>query len=576
MTAFLRQRRRLPPETDDVRSPRLAIRRVRLLLCVLSGAMLGFSFPPSALGILACFGLVPLLIVLADIDEISRALRYSYIAFFVFHLITLNWTGGFSHGNDPYMMIAGSITILAHPFFYFIPVAAYVFVRRKLGDRAALIALPFLWVAYEYSHSLTEWSFPWLTLGNSQTYDLARIQFISTTGVYGLSVWILLTNVLGFLLYSHVARARGSLRSPQVVGLVGLLATVYLVPLAYGLVVLSGADAAREHAPEREEPSITVGIVQSNVDPWDKWSLTGFDVLRLYLRMTGSLIQDASPKKPDLVLWPETAVPYLILTDQNQFFLSDLRSRLDSIGVPVLTGLPHAVYYRNSAEAPPSAKTLQRTGERYDAFNAAALIEPGNPRIAWYGKMKMVPFAERVPYADMFYAFDFLRWGVGIGGWQIGKDTTIFTERKTGARFATVICYESVYPDLVAAFVRKGAEFISIITIDSWWGRMSGAFQHHQFAILRSVENRRWIARCAVGGISCFIDPYGRTYDNTELFTQATLARTIGRRTELSFYSEHGDWLGLSCVWLGCAFLAAALGQSFLNKKREQAWQTRL
>jgi apolipoprotein N-acyltransferase len=574
MTTFFRRKTGLPSEPAEVRSRRHALRRIRILLCVLSGAMLGFSFPPSTLGILACFGLVPLLIVLADIEEIGRALRYSYVTFFVFHLITLNWTGGFSHGNDPYMMIAGSITILAHPFFYFIPVAAYLFVRRKLGDRAALAALPFLWVAYEYSHSLTEWSFPWLTLGNSQTYDLVRIQFISATGVYGLSVWILLMNVLGFLLYSQLARADGSFRSRGVVGLIGLLVTVYLLPLVPGLLVLSGADAAREREPETAGPSITVGIVQSNVDPWKKWSVSGFDVLRLYVGMTRSLVHAASPRRPDLILWPETAVPYLILTEQNQFLLSDLRSRLDSIGVPVLTGLPQAVFYRNPADAPPSAKTIQRTGERYDAFNAAALLDPGSTKVQWYGKMKMVPFAERVPYADVFYALDFLRWDVGIGGWQIGRDTTIFTERKTGAKFAAMICYESVYPDLVAAFVRKGAEFVSIVTIDSWWGRMSGAYQHHQFAILRAVENRRWIARCAVGGISCFIDPYGRTYDDTELFTQATLVRTIGRRTGLSFYSEHGDWLGLTCAWLSCAFLAAALGQVFLNKKREQAWQT--
>ncbi len=574
MTPFFLRKTGLPLEPDEVRSRRHALRRIRILLCVLSGVMLGFSFPPSSLGILACFGLVPLLIVLADIEEIGRALRYSYVAFFVFHLITLNWTGGFSHGNDPYMMIAGSITILAHPFFYFIPVTAYLFVRRKFGDRAALTALPFLWVAYEYSHSLTEWSFPWLTLGNSQTYDLVRIQFISATGVYGLSVWILLMNVLGFLLYSHIARADGFFRSRRVIGLVGLLVTVYLLPLVPGLLVLSGADAAREREPETAGPSITVGIVQSNVDPWNKWSVSGFDALRLYVGMTRSLVHVASPRKPDLILWPETAVPYLILTEQNQFLLSDLRSRLDSIGVPVLTGLPQAVFYRNPADAPPSAKTIQRTGERYDAFNAAALIDPGSSKIQWYGKMKMVPFAERVPYADIFHALDFLRWDVGIGGWQIGRDTTIFTERKTGAKFATMICYESVYPDLVAAFVRKGAEFVSIVTIDSWWGRMSGAYQHHQFAILRAVENRRWIARCAVGGISCFIDPYGRTYDDTELFTQATLVRTIGRRTELSFYSEHGDWLGLTCAWLSCAFLAAALGKVFLNKKREQAWQT--
>jgi apolipoprotein N-acyltransferase len=188
--------------------------------------------------------------------------------------------------------------------------------------------------------------------------------------------------------------------------------------------------------------------------------------------------------------------------------------------------------------------------------------------------MKMVPIAERVPYADAFYFLDFLRWGVGIGGWQIGPDSTIFVEQRTGTRFSTMICYESTYPDFVAAFVRKGAEFIAIITIDSWWDRMSGAYQHQQFAIFRAVENRRWIARCAVGGFSCFIDPYGRVYDKTDLFTQTSLVRTLERSSALTIYTAHGDWLSEVCLLVAGMFCAAALGQKFKNKKRRLAWQT--
>jgi len=123
--------------------------------------------------------------------------------------------------------------------------------------------------------------------------------------------------------------------------------------------------------------------------------------------------------------------------------------------------------------------------------------------------------------------------------------------------------------------VRKGAEFLTLVTIDSWWDHMSGAYQHQQISILRAVENRRWLVRCAVGGISCFIDPYGRVYDRTELFTTATLSRTIGRRTDLTVYSRYGDWLGEICAWLSMALLAAGAGQTFLRKKRTQQWQNK-
>jgi apolipoprotein N-acyltransferase len=469
------------------------------------------------------------------------------------------------------MMIAGAITMLAHPFFYFIPIACYWWLKKVLGARAAALAFPLLWLSYEYSHTLSEWSFPWITLGNTQTYDLARMQIVSVTGVWGLSLWVLILNVIGFFLYSRFAH-HPPLRDWKSWGLLALLVVAFAVPRIYGERELSGSAAEGGAKGAGGLPPIRIGIIQSNVDPWDKWKNTGYDAIRLYIGMTGDLMAKKESAPPAVVLWPETAVPYYILSDRNRTLLDDIRRALDQMGASVVTGFPQVRYYGDSTAAPPSAKRDPRSGARYDTYNAAAFIQPGVQEIPWYGKMKMVPLAERIPYADLFQSFDFLRWNVGIGGWQIGRDTLVFQERKTGARFSTLICYESVYPDFVAAFVRKGAEFLTILTIDSWWGRMPGAYQHKQFALLRAIENRRWIARCAVGGISCFIDPYGRTYETTELFTRATIAWDIGRSNQFSFYTQHGDWLPIGALWFAAAFLVAALGRQFLQKKRNELW----
>ncbi|MBI4535459.1 MAG: apolipoprotein N-acyltransferase [Ignavibacteriae bacterium] len=537
-----------------------------MLLCVLSGTLLGLSFPPGRLGILACVGLIPLLIVLSSIDGIRGSKRYIYVTMLVFHIITLNWTGGYAHGNDGYMMIAGFVTMVFHPFFYLVPMLSYMFLKKHVGERGALISLPFMWVGYEYSHSLSEWSFPWLTIGNSQSYNLSHIQFISATGVFGLSLWILLLNVLGYFLLASLLRKEFKLQSRTSILFAMVWLLFYFLPAIHGSMVLSDVTLMGEQPSSENKRAITVGIVQSNVDPWEKWKQTGMETINLYLSLTREMIENS--EKPDIVLWPETAVPYYLLTPANRPTLEYLRNRLTELDVPVLAGLPQAIYYSDSTEAPPSAKRVQQTGERYDAFNAAAFIQPGVEELPWYGKMKMVPIAERVPYADAFYFFDFLRWGVGIGGWQVGMDSVIFIEKKTGARFCSMICYESTYPEFVASFVKRGAEFITIITIDSWWDRMSGAFQHHQFAIFRAVENRRWIARCAVGGLSSYIDPYGRVYDRTDLFTKTTLSRTIERRSELTFYTEHGEWLAQTSVVVWGMFLAAGVGQLYKNKRR--------
>ena len=526
-------------------------RLLHYALSVLSGAMMGFSFPPSQLGILAIFGLVPILIVMSDFQRIKPALRYIYISMMVFHLITLNWTGGYAHGNDIYMMIAGGVTMLVHPFFYFLPFGAYLYIKKYLGEGIALSSFPFVWIAYEYSHSLSEWSFPWITIGNSQTYDISAIQYISFTGVYGISFWILILNAIAFVLYSGLANGRFKPLSWKSFVLLGIFAAVFFAPRWYG------ADVHAKAQEEIQLPTITVGIIQPNIDPWEKWRRNGFDVARTYLEKTRELLRDKSVR-PDVVLWPETAIPEFLLLPSRQNLLDTIRNELDRLDVSVLTGVQHAVYYEDSTLAPPSAKR-SITGQRYDVFNAAAFVQPGTSEIPWYGKMKMVPIAERVPYADAFYFMDFLRWGVGVGGWQIGPGQVLFTEKRTGTKFATLICYESTYPGFVASFVRKGAEFISIITIDSWWGRMSGAFQHQRYAVLRAIENRRWIARCALGGISGFIDPRGYEYDNTELFSQAILQRTIERRTDLSWYSEHGDVFAQLLSFIGLIVVLIAV-----------------
>ena len=348
--------------------------------------MLGASFPPSALGVLACFALVPLLILLADVPETGTGLRYTYLAMLVFHLITLNWTGGYAHMKDPYMMIAGAVTMTVHPLFYFIPVGLYLYIRKRAGAVTALVALPFLWTGYEYTHALSEWSFPWLTLGNSQSYDLARIQIADVTGVYGLSLWILILNVLAFALYSVLAAGWSGRRIPRAAwGWTAAIVLVFFLPWVYGTAVLSGATIDGAH-PAMDRGTVTVGMIQSNTDPWEKWTESGTSLIMRYFRLTGRLVDSARGPRPDIVLWPETAMPYFILAPQNRSLLGEIRARVADLNVSLLTGLPQIIEYPEGTKAPAGAKRLKGSTERYDAFNAAAFIQPGVDRSPGTGR----------------------------------------------------------------------------------------------------------------------------------------------------------------------------------------------
>ncbi len=531
----------------------------RWALAIASGVLLGASFPPSPFHSLAYVGLIPLLVLLESIEGSWRALRYSYLSFLILHILTLYWTGGFVVGKDVWMMIAGAALLIVHPLFYVIVIVFYLLIRRRRGLLLGLVALPFLWIAFEYSHALGEFSFPWITLGNSQAYDLPRIQVAEYTSVYGISFFIVLFNVVGFVLVSKIAADRWILRSRGTRICIAVLAVLYLAPWIYGKVTMgSGARTGSAR-------KVNVGIVQPNIDPWEKWSVTGSDRWASYDRQLEQLTaatKSLAAKHPDLVVWPETAIPLRILLAQNQPYLNWLRSNLDSLGVPVMTGLPSTRFY-DSANAPLTASRDETRKSYYDDFNSATLFLPGKPPGAIYRKIVLVPFAERIPYAETFrFLIEPLKWNVGIGMWGIGRDTLVFSlplRDGSATSLSSMICYESVYPNFVREFVRRGAEFLVIITNDSWWGNTSGAYQHASYASFRAIENRRWIVRAANGGISGFVDPTGVLHDETRLYTASTFHGTVEPRHEQTFYARHGDIFALLVTGVALFFIGIAL-----------------
>lgn len=129
-----------------------------------------------------------------------------------------------------------------------------------------------------------------------------------------------------------------------------------------------------------------------------------------------------------------------------------------------------------------------------------------------------------------------------------------------------MVCYESIFPEFVAEFVDKGAEFLVFTTNDSWWGNTSGARQHNQYSVLRAIENRRWVVRCANGGISSFVDPMGRMYDQTEMYTETYIQRSIEPLQQKTFYSTYGDWIARISASIAGLILLFSIGYSIYRK----------
>lgn len=528
----------------------------KFLLAFATGVFLSISFPPLKFGFFATVGFVPLLFLIDRLENYKQLFRYSYLAFFFFNLFTLYWVGGWSKEADPFLMVGCVLLIIFHPVLFFLPMWFYMFVKRNIGGVFHLMIFPFVFVLFEYFRSVTELAFPWLTLGNTQTYFLEKIQFIEFTGVYGLSFLILVVNVLVYISLRKIFENR-VIFSWKVLRYLAFAIFIYILPDFYGFYVLKNAD-------QKFQKKIKVGLIQPDLNPWLKWEGTLAQQLELYIGMTKKIIEE-NPNV-ELVVYPETAITYYFLLSPYRYYFSWFKSEVDKLNVAILTGFPDAKFYDDASKAPPSSHLIKETGQRYDAFNAMGLFLPNENRVQKYAKMILVPFGERLPYADTFhFLIEPLQWGVGISNWAKGKDTTVFemrTKKEDVIKFSGVVCYESIYPSFVREFVKRGAQFLVVITNDSWYGNTSGPYQHFQYSILRAVENRRSIVRCANGGISGFIDPYGRVKKKTKFHEKTQIADVIELNDEKTFYTRHGDLL----VYFSFAVFVVSFGFTVLKK----------
>ena len=545
-------------ETDAINDARNKGERwMNVALAVGSGLFLGLAFPPSPFYSLAYVAFVPFLFLFSRMRTIGQCVRYSYLFLFAFHVVTVYWTGGYTHAKDIWLITANVALVTLHPFFYFPSVLLAFFVWKRVGTVAGLFSFTFLWISYEYAHSLGEFSFPWMTIGNSQAYDLARIQIVEYTSTYGLSFVLLVFNSVSFLLLLNLASNRWKQWSWQTIISVLLLLFVYVGPWLYGRKVLATSSKAGT--------ALAVGIVQPDFDPWEKWGegfTSKWDSYQIQFNTMLDETRRLATSNPDLILWPETAIPFQILLPRYMNYRDELLRVVDSTRTPVFTGFPHLKIV-DSVHASVTAQRIGQSSTFVESYNAAVLVEPGGNLSPIYRKIVLVPFAERIPYANALqFLIEPLKWQVGISSWGKGADTLVYRMKtRSGAevRFSGMICYESVYPNFVRELVHRGAEFLVVLTNDSWWGNTSGTYQHAAYASFRAVENRRWVVQCANGGISEYVDPTGAVHVSTRMYSAARWISTIETSNTETYYTRHGDIFAQTCLFCAGVFIILGL-----------------
>ncbi len=487
--------------------------------------IMGEPFPPADLSSVAWIALVPFL-YLTSRTKPSQSFRQGLFLGFLFYFGTQYWI---YHSINNYggLPLASSLAVVMLLCLYeALYTALFGWVVNHLNRITSLpmaVYAPSLWMVLEYLRGVLFTGFPWSLLGYTQTDNLTVIQIADLTGVYGVSFLVVLVN--STLTDIIIERKR-------------IISVILTVTLLAGSIIY-GHHKLQYLKGLKPEKTMRLGVIQGNIDQSIKWdSRYREEVLNKYKRMSS----EALIYGVDLIIWPETALPFYF--DYERPYTDDLKAFVQENSMVLLTGTPMVKERIPSGEG----------SYQYRISNSAVLILGDGKVGGVYDKIHLVPFGEYVPLKSIFFFVDKLV--EGIGDFQRGENLTLFRIKgKEGyTSFFTLICYEAIFPSLVRRFPQ--ADFMVNITNDAWFGRTAGPYQHFEISRVRAVENRMPLVRAANTGISAIVDMSGQVLERTDLFRDDKIITELRISKVESLYRRFGDiFVYLNFVYIGILWI---------------------
>ncbi|MCX7847864.1 MAG: apolipoprotein N-acyltransferase [bacterium] len=504
--------------TELLRNQRRPLVEVGVALA-LSAAMLTLAFPKAAWWPLAFVALAPVVYVLLDKRmgwNWRRAWMLGYVSGCGWFLATLWWIG--------YVTVVGMLVLVqVLALFMGASVAlGWWLTRRGIW---ACVAFTMAWLVYEAIQTYFLTGFPWLLLGYALRPALPLIQVADIVGVYGISALVVVVNVA----VAEGARAYvGKLGWRGCRGSVLVAMSMLAMFLAYGLWRMK----TLEESPQR---SIRVALIQANIPSLVKHDTTrDYDILQQHVELSRATMGE----NPDVVIWPETAVPGYFFERRLSYHV--VTRFVKEVERPLITGLSRYV--------------IGEDGE-LEYYNSAVIIEPSGFVSSMYDKRHLVMFGEYVPFERYL---PFLKLVTPIeGSFTPGRDARgLVYSGPEGKRvaFKVLICFEDVMADLARVTAEAPADILLNLTNDGWFRSSPGPYQHAALSAFRAIEQRRPLVRATNTGVTMIVDRLGRTravlvVDGRKTEIAGTLVADVplhnGRRT---LYAESGNML----LWLAC------------------------
>jgi apolipoprotein N-acyltransferase len=511
-----------------------------LLLSLLSALLLAASWV-FHFALFSFFAFVPLLFIEAHfstgIKQSKHALKFFgvvYLTFFVWNILVTWWVTYASFGGACLAFFANSL-LMTMVFLFFSSI------KNKINSKYANYLLIPIWMAWEHGHSIWDLTWTWLTLGNAFSFNHNWVQWYEFTGVSGGTGWILLCNVMVFETIKNNASL--SFFSKPILKIAAII--LFPILISYALNIYRVKNAKRLS-------QTNVCIVQPNVDPYnDKFTL---DYRSQFLKVLG-MLRNKNLSKTEYLMLPETFITEN-LNEENineaeeiQWFRDSLIKKYPQL--KIICGANTYLLFKQEDKNIPATARKDDRGFYYDVYNTALQIDLSEVQI--YHKSKLVPGVERMPFPALLKPLESLAIDMGgtMGSLGTQEERSVFKNGNNNFSVSTIVCYESIFADYNTQFIRNGADAIFVITNDGWWDNTPGYIHHLNYSKLRAIENRREIARCANTGISCFIDAFGNTTNETEWWKEAVIFKQINLNSELTFFSKHGDLLSYLASGLG-------------------------
>ncbi len=494
-------------------------KRLKKLFYLISSALLlVLSFPGFNAWFLSYFAIIPLFKFI-DISESKKEAFFGGIfSGLLFYGFLLRWLpesiirfGGLSFA---FSLIPSILTYTILSIFTGLFTLTCFILYKKFKWRYIFLT-PFVWTATEFLRAKFAFTgFPWCPLGNTQVFFPYMIQIADLLGVYGVSFFVVLINgTLYFILSDNFDKKS---KRKVLIGSLAVIVNLFLY-----------AELRYFTYPYKAGKEIHVGIAQGNIPDTDDEKV----VENIHLNVYPELIKKIKEKDPkvSVIIFPEGPTTFSYERDPDyRKFMKDLAKKYNSAIIF------NSIHYKKDGY-----------------YNSIYSINKNGDLVAIYDKIRLVPFAEYVPFKKIFFFVNSMT--SEVSDFKSGNKYVI--HKIDGVNYGGFVCYESIFPEIAINFVRHGANVLLNLTNDNWFKGSDAPYQHFNHIILRAVETRRWIVRVANGGISAIIDPFGRIRKITK-FGKRTFV--TGKVYSLKFWTPYqyvGDLFSYLSIIIVLLFL---------------------